>query len=84
MLADDDMTTGLVVNTDIDGLEGGMNRGHLPVPAEHRSWFEKAFNQVEQQVDEASDAGNGEDDGNDPIHGRQHEHDDGHREEPLP
>ena len=82
MLADDDMTTGLVVHTDVDGLEGGINRGHRPV--EPKSWFVRDTEHDEQQVDADNDTGNGGEDANDPIHGRQHEHDDGHSKEPLP
>jgi len=73
MLADDDMTTGLVVHTDVDDNEG-INY--------HRPRWLVARNRAELAKQHV-DVDNGGGDGHDRIRGRQHEHGDGHSEEPL-
>ena len=73
MLADDDMTTGLVVHTDVDKENGAKH--WQPTWSIARDRVELA----EPHVDDDKGVG----DGHDPIYGRQQEHGDGHSEEPL-
>jgi len=74
MLADDDMTTGLAVHTDVDEVED--IKYHQPMWLFARDRAELA--------EEQADLDNVGDGGHDPIHGCQHKHDDDHSEEPLP
>ena len=74
MLADDDMTTGLVVQTDVEVSEGTNYNWPIWWVARDRA----------ELTEERVDFDDGGDHGHGPMHGRQHEHAGGHSEEPLP